>query len=233
MESSRCLSPNHPPARTFSVGFNIYSIYRWLQPRFRGKRWQHFLRTFPVDPATPILDVGGHPGEWMAGVETPVTVTIVNVGPWPAGLNAPPRFIYCEGDARALPFADGAFPIAYSNSVIEHMGSWEDQQRFAEEIRRVGRNLYVQTPYRWFPVEPHFLAFFVHWLPRSWHRRLLPLFSIRGWFRKGDDVDVGKLVEEVRLLSVSEMKRLFPDCEIHRERVFGFVKSLIAVRRAP
>src|SRR5687768_15458737 len=157
MESSPYLSPNRSPARTFSVGFNSYSIYRWLQPKFRGKRWQHFLRTFAVDPATRILDVGGHPGEWMAGVEAPVSVTVVNVGPWPASLNAPPRFIYCEGDARALPFADGAFPIAYSNSVIEHMGSWEDQQRFAEEIRRVGRNLYVQTPYRWFPVEPHFL----------------------------------------------------------------------------
>jgi hypothetical protein len=94
----------------------------------------------------------------------------------------------------------------------------------------VGKNLYVQTPYRWFPIEPHFLAFFVHWLPRSWHKRVIPLFSIRGWFRKGDDVEVGKLVEEVRLLSVAEMKQLFPDCEIHRERVFGFVKSLIAVR---
>jgi hypothetical protein len=115
--------------------------------------------------------------------------------------------------------------------VIEHMGSWEDQRRFAAEIRRVGRNLYVQTPYRWFPIEPHLLALFVHWLPRSWHKRFLPLFSIRGWFRKGDDVEVGKLIDEVRLLSITEMKQLFPDCEIHRERVFGFVKSLIAVRK--
>jgi hypothetical protein len=46
-------------------------------------------------------------------------------------------------------------------------------------------------------------------------------------------VDARRLAEEVRLLSFSEMKRLFPDCEIHRERVFGFVKSLIAIRRVP
>jgi hypothetical protein len=213
------------------MGFNIYSIYRWLQPGFRAKRWRHFLAVFEITPATSILDVGGHPGEWMAGVEMPVSVTVVNIGPWPESLKVPSRFIYCEADARALPFADRAFDIAYSNSVIEHMGSWQDQQRFADEIRRVGRNLYVQTPYRWFPIEPHFLAFFIHWLPRAWHKRLLPLFSVRGWFRRGDDVDPRILAQEVRLLGVREMKRLFPDCEIHRERVCGFVKSLIAVRR--
>jgi hypothetical protein len=214
------------------MAFNIYSAYRWLQPRFRRKRWRHFLQTFAVDSETPILDVGGHPGEWMSGVDMPVTVTVVNVGPWPESLNAPPRFTYCEADARVLPFADASFELAYSNSVIEHVGTWEDQEKFAHEIRRVGRNLYVQTPNRWFPIEPHFLALFVHWLPRSWHRRLLPILSLRGWFRKGDDVDASRLAEEVRLLSFAEMKRLFPDCEIYRERVFGFVKSLIAIRRS-
>lgn len=213
------------------MAFNIYSVYRWLQPKFRAKRWSHFLRTFELSPSTPILDVGGHPGEWMAGVEVPVSVTVANIGPWPESLNAPARFVYREADARALPFDDGAFEIAYSNSCIEHMGSWEDQQKFAQEIRRVGRKLYVQTPYRWFPIEPHFLAFFVHWLPRSWSTRLLPKLSLRGWFRKGDDVDAAGLAKEVRLLSVREMKALFPDCEIYRERVFGFVKSLIAIRR--
>ena len=52
-----------------------------------------------------------------------------------------------------------------------------------------------------------------------------------GWFRRGDDVPIRKLVDEVRLLSAAQMQKLFPDCEIHKERVFGLVKSLIAVRR--
>ena len=213
------------------MAFNVYSVYAWLQPRFRRKRWQHFLKLFPVTKDSHVLDVGGHPGEWMAAVEVPLTVTVVNVGPWPESLHAPPRFIYQQGDARALPFADGAFEIAYSNSVIEHVGTFEDQRRFAEEIRRVGRAVFVQTPNRWFPIEPHFLAFFVHWLPRAWRRRLMPWLSVRGWFRRGDDVAVQTLVDEVRLLSSSEMRELFPDCEIHQERVFGLVKSLIAVRK--
>jgi hypothetical protein len=215
------------------MAFNVYSIYRWLQPRFRRKRWQHFLKLFPLTAESRVLDVGGHPGEWMAGVEAPATVTVVNIGPWPESLNAPARFIYCEADGRALPFADASFPLAYSNSVIEHVGTFEDQRRFAEEIRRVGRDIYVQTPYRWFPIEPHFLAPFIHWLPRRWHARLMPWFSVRGWFRKGDDVPIAQLAREVRLLNLAEMRELFPDCEIQKERAFGLVKSLIAVRRAP
>jgi hypothetical protein len=212
---------------------NIYDIYRRLQPIFRQRRWKLFLRTFCLTESTRIIDVGGHPGEWMAGVQVPVPVTIVNIGPWPASLNAPPRFVYCEADGRELPFSDGSFELAYSNSVIEHMGSWDAQKKFAAEIRRVGKGLFVQTPYRWFPIEPHFLAIFTHWLPRSWHKVVIPALSFRGWFRKGDDVDVRKLVQEVRLLNFREMKELFPDCEIYRERVFGFVKSLIAIRRVP
>lgn len=213
------------------MGFNVYSVYRWLQPRFRRKRWKHFLDLFPITEKSHVLDVGGHPGEWMVAVETPLTVTVVNIGPWPESLQAPARFIYKEADARALPFADGAFEIAYSNSVIEHVGSFADQQRFADEIRRVGRAVYVQTPNRWFPIEPHFVGLFVHWLPRSLHRHLMPWLSLRGWFRRGDDVPIRKLVDEVQLLSAAQMQKLFPDCEIHKERVFGFVKSLIAVRR--
>lgn len=167
----------------------------------------------------------------MDCVEAKVTVTVVNVGPWPECLNAPERFIYCAADARALPFDDGTFPLAYSNSVIEHMGSFADQKRFADEIRRVGQQLYVQTPNRWFPIEPHFVCFFAHWLPQPLRRWLMPWLSVRGWLRSGDDVPLRQLLDEVRLLGFAEMRVLFPDCEIYREKVFGLTKSLIAIRR--
>jgi hypothetical protein len=213
------------------VAFNTYSLYRIFQPWFRRKRWQHFLETFPLCERDHVLDVGGHPGEWMAGVPAEPKVTVVNVGPWPESLKAPDRFIYCEADARALPFADGAFELGFSNSVIEHMGTLEGQERFASEIRRVSRKLYVQTPNRWFPIEPHFICLFAHWLPKPLRDRLIPVFSLRAWFRKGDDVEVRTMMEEVRLLSVAEMKRIFPDCEIYREKVLGLTKSIIAIRR--
>ena len=88
-----------------------------------------------------------------------------------------------RGDACYLPHVDRGFDIAFSNSVIEHLGEYESQRRFAEEIRRVGRKVWVQTPARWFLVEPHFLTVGIHWLPRSVQRRTLRWLSVAGLFK--------------------------------------------------
>ena len=106
-----------------------------------------------------------------------------------------------------------------------------DQQRFAAEIRRVGRQVFVQTPNRWFFIESHFLTGFEHFLPWRVARQLLRFCSVRGLFRSGDNVDLRQLAAELRLLDFRQMQTLFPDCEIHREKWLGLTKSLIAVRR--
>jgi hypothetical protein len=54
--------------------------------------------------------------------------------------------------------SDQEYDIAFSNSVIEHVGDWERQAAFASEIRRVGKNLWIQTPAKECPIEPHYLA---------------------------------------------------------------------------
>lgn len=210
---------------------NIHSLYRHWQPIFRARRWALFLELFKPTAETRILDVGGNPRDWMDGVPIEVRVTILNIGRWPTEWQIPDRFTEVIGDGRALPYSDREFEIAYSSSVIEHLNRWEDQQRFAREIRRVGRSVYVQTPNRWFPVEPHFGALFVHWLPMSVRRVLMPWVSVRGWLPSADGVDDLALMEEVRLLSFREMRALFPDCEIYRERWLGLTKSFIAIRR--
>ena len=43
---------------------------------------------------------------------------------------------------------------------------------------------------------------------------------------------VDRLVDETRLLDGREMRALFPDCEIHRERFLGLTKSYLAIRSA-
>ncbi|MEM2045934.1 MAG: class I SAM-dependent methyltransferase, partial [Candidatus Bathyarchaeia archaeon] len=55
------------------------------------------------------------------------------------------------GDARCMPFKDKSFDVVFSNSVIEHVGNYDDQKMCAEEIRRVGKCYFVQTPNFYFP----------------------------------------------------------------------------------
>jgi hypothetical protein len=95
----------------------------------------------------------------------------------------------------------------------------------------VGRCLWVQTPARSFPIEPHYLALFVHWFPKSVQRKCLRWLSLRGWIEGFKHQTVDELVDELRLLSYREMRMLFPDCTILRERALWiFTKSYIAFR---
>jgi ubiquinone/menaquinone biosynthesis C-methylase UbiE len=180
--------------------------------------------------STRILDIGGYFYDWEGVAPACPSITILNLA-HPQGASVPPRYTCLAGDARKLPFPDQSFDVVYSNSVIEHVGNYEDQERFSSEVRRVGRRCFIQTPNRWFFIEPHFVSPFVHYLPRTLSKRLLRFLSLRSIFRSGDNVDLKQLAEEVRLLSFREMRNLFPDCEIHRETWAGLTKSFIAVRR--
>lgn len=178
-----------------------------------------------------MLDVGGYPWFWKE-FALPNPITLVNLE-FPPGLQESfPGFTYLAGDGCHLPFGDKAFSVLFSNSVIEHVGTWARQQQFASEARRVGRRLWVQTPAREFFVEPHLLAPFIHWLPASWQRRLIRHGTVWGWLTRPTPAQVNRFLSEVRLLGRDEMRALFPDCEILTERLLGLPKSYIAVRRS-
>ena len=210
----------------------IYRIYAAISPRFRRKRMAELLRFARFAPGDRVLDVGGLPWFWE-GVPLPCRITLLNLKNAPGMEQHADRFDPVEGDATRLDYPDGAFDLAISNSVIEHVGTWENQKRFAAEIRRVAKRLWVQTPARGFLVEPHLIAPVIHWLPRGAQRRLIRRFTVWGLYLKPDQARVDAFLDEVRLLSYAEMRELFPDCEIRRERVLGWTKSYVAVRDAP
>jgi SAM-dependent methyltransferase len=64
-----------------------------------------------------------------------------------------------------LPFADGAFDVAHSNAVLEHVGGPDARRAFVRELLRVGRRLFLTVPNRWFPVEHHTALPLLHFHP--------------------------------------------------------------------
>jgi hypothetical protein len=201
---------------------NIHNLYRPFLRYFRARRMCCFQKRFHINSETRVLDVGGGRFNWTFLSEQP---QLVFCNLFPAST---PDWVVADG--RNLPFADNAFDVVYSNSVIEHLGSVESQRAFAREVRRVGVRYYVQTPNRWFPVEPHLLTPLIHWFPHSLQRRLLRNFTIWGLVTRPSREDCGNFLSEVRLLDKVELEELFPEAAIWHERVLGFTKSLIVVK---
>ncbi len=182
-----------------------------------------------------IIDVGGREEYWRPLLpvldEVSARVTVVNLEKTQP--NAGPLFDFAYGDACDLSsYSDGSFDFAHSNSLIEHVGQWSKMQACAAEIRRVAKNYYVQTPYLWFPVEPHFRAPFFAWLPEQTRAKILMRFNL-GYIGRAATLDQAMAdVQSINLLDLAQMKALFPDAQIKFERVGGLPKSMIATRQA-
>ena len=166
-----------------------------------------------------VLDVGGTDKSWwFADWNGPVVRCNLDSHAASAGLRV-------VADGCALPFADRSFEVAFSNSVIEHLRTLEAQTRFAAEVRRVGRRYFVQTPNKWFPIEPHYLFPFFQFLPTILQRWLHTHFDI-GTFKRTDPFG------SIRLMRKSELQRLFPEARLIAERLGPLVKSWYAVYSA-
>src|SRR3954469_18425310 len=188
---------------------------------FRRKRFAGFSDF--LSGVDKIIDFGGTPSIWL-GVGRH-DVVLLNIDEQ----QTPPGFVVIRGDARRTQFPDGAFDLAFSNSTIEHVGTWKDQEAFARELRRVGKRIYCQTPARWFFFEPHYFTPLVHWFPflvaKYWFVRYFTYYGLR-W--KPSRKQVKDFQSHLRLLNYSEMQQLFPNCTVKRERFLGMTKAYIA-----
>jgi len=202
-----------------------------LANRLRNRRFQLF-EAFVAQLPRPlnILDVGGTNAFWeQRGWAGRHDVRIVTLN-----LEAEPRrFDNVEpavGDATNLgQFGDRSFDLVFSNSVIEHLFSLENQQKMASEIRRVGKTYWVQTPNFWFPMEPHFHVPAWQWLPVPVRVALLRRWRC-GWRGPSPDpTRARELVSELRLMRQRELKTLFPGGVLIPERFCGLVKSWTVV----
>jgi hypothetical protein len=204
-----------------------------ISPHFRVRRELLFRRLFGdlIEPGCRILDAGGEPKYWEYSIGAAKNfyqrceIICVNL----KTLESHSENIRCViGDATAMPeFEDKSFDIVFSNSVIEHVGDFESQAAMAATVRRIGRYYFIQTPNYCFPIEPHFLFPFANRLPigvqyvvaRYWpgHTR------INDFSAKSKEY----LRTRNRLLKLRELRELFPDGTVVKERFLGMVKSFI------
>ena len=190
-------------------------------------------KTLETKPQCKILDVGGTYTFWSTWADLidwdRVSVTCVNLESQTQQSGSLPITIL-QGNACDLnQIDDKSFDIAFSNSVIEHVGLWPDMEAMAAEIRRVATRFFVQTPNFWFPIEPHARTPFLHWLPEPIAYRIVMSFRC-GFWPKADTVSQAvRTVQSARLLDRRQMLSLFPGAELRAERFVGLTKSLIVI----
>jgi hypothetical protein len=208
--------------------------------KFRARRIG-YLKTF-IDKVVAekgtckILDVGGTADFWNTWADEidwkTCSITCVNLPPvHEKKVAGPANITIVAGDACNLTgIKDNEYDIVFSNSVIEHVGTWQAMMDMANEVRRVAPRYIVQTPYYWFPIEAHARVPFIHWLPQPIGYRMV-MMRKNGFWEKGRDVSHAvSILQSALLVDVAQMKALFPDAEIMKERFFGFTKSLVAIR---
>jgi len=182
-----------------------------LAARARTRRHAEFFGLTGLRAGMRVLDVGcGALG--LRALEPELEITGVDLEPRPS---YPGPFVQADATEH-LPYEDGEFDLVYSSSVVEHVVP-ERRAAFAAEVNRVGRGVYVQTPARGFPVEPHSLLPFAHWLPATLRRPYWRLGAQGYW-------------EDIHLLGRGEMRALFPASAVHAERLGPLAKSWIAIR---
>jgi hypothetical protein len=200
----------------------------------RKKRFALFKSFIdPVQSPLKILDVGGYADFWnnssflnedIGNIE----LTLINIDPSNSPI-ASSKIKRVVGDARNMKmFSNKEFDIVYSNSVIEHVGSYNDQRQLANEVMRVGKKYFIQTPNLYFLIEPHFVFPLFQFLPIELRVWIVTHFST-GWYGKISDIkQAKKIVSSIRLLNKKDFLNLFPEGKIWEEKILGLTKSFIA-----
>jgi hypothetical protein len=220
-------SPGHDlPTRAAVPSGLRWRLTGRFTARSRQKRFEAFMRLMLPAEGERILDVGVTDTAWRSGnfleanYPWPQRITAVALKPMPAFVHQFPEVEFVVADGRALPFEGRVFDVGFSNAVVEHVGSRDQQAAFVGELLRTCRRVFIATPNARFPIDPHTLLPFIHWLSPRLRYPMLHLFRQGRWAGE----------EMLNPLSGRELLSLFPvdaDVRLVRQRLFGVTIVLI------
>ncbi len=181
-------------------------------------------RRFPDLARLHVIDLGGLSAFWSGVDPHPRRVTVVNLQPDEPGAD----WIDCvQADACTSRLAPA--DLVVSNSLIEHVGGAAQRRALADNVRRLAPRHWVQTPNRYFPIEPHWLFPGFQFLPLRARTEVAFRWK-RGHIRAASRQEARTEAAGVELLTARQLRALFPDSEIWRERFAGMTKSIVAVK---
>lgn len=197
--------------------------------RFRAKRWELLLETFPDIESMSVIDLGGRVGTWLRAPFRPAAIHLLNLQEPPAEI--PDWLRVDQGDACAISaeFAGRKYDLVFSNSVLEHVGGHAQRARFAENVHALSARHWIQTPYRYFPVEPHWLFPGFQFLPLNARAEISRKWPLVHFPPESREANVRRVMA-VELLSRTEMRAYFPHSQLLSEKVLGLTKSLVAIK---
>lgn len=198
----------------------------------RSLRFIELLRQFPHLQELRVLDLGGTYDFWRQAPVRPAHVTTMNLDD---GVGHDIWHHHVSADACDLDSLDlcaGRYDLVVSNSLIEHVGGYHKRREFANVVHEAAPAHWVQTPNRYFPVEPHYIAPEFQFLPVRTCAQL-----VRRWPLAHERVysftDALDQVLTIELISATELRHLFPDSIIWHERLAGLSKSIVAIKHGP
>lgn len=204
---------------------------RSIGARTREQRWQLFGRLFPDISDMHVVDLGGTTEWWHQAPVRPASVTILNLTEPGETSETWLRPVLGNACAARQELAGADQPIRYdmvfSNSLIEHVGGHASRSALADEVRALARRHWVQTPYRYFPVEPHWLFPGLQFVPIAARAPLAARWPL-AHSRPADRASAMSEVQWTELIGIAELRAYFPGSEIRREKLAGLTKSIIA-----
>lgn len=209
----------------------LHTFRKTIALKARRKRFSILLSKIEnLKKPVKILDIGGTVKFWEDMNFTPgidYYITLLNLT-FPSSESS--NYTKIIGSATDLKqFKDQSFDVVFSNSVIEHLFSWDNQMKMANEIKRVAKNYFIQTPNYYFPLEPHFNTIGFQYLSRALKIKLLTNIDLGHYTGLRNYNDAANVIDEIKLLRKKQMKKLFSEAEIHCEKMFGLNKSIIAI----